>query len=206
MRIAEAHALRTPAGHEALQRRLSAMERDGQVIPQPPRRFRADRPDGPRHGARHRASGRVRVPPSRRRGRRPVPLPRQMRSLMHGDRAVVRVVRVDRDGRREGALVEVVERGRREGWSGRFRRESGGGVRPPPQFADPPTTSTIPPGADLGAHDGDYVVSRVTEPPTRAPSADRRGRGGARRSDAARNGDRRGHPGLRAAGGVARGG
>jgi len=34
----------------------------------------------------------------------------QMRSLLHGDRAVVRVSGVDRLGRREGALVEVLER------------------------------------------------------------------------------------------------
>jgi len=36
--------------------------------------------------------------------------PRQMRSLLHGDRAVVRVVGVDQRGRREAALVEVLER------------------------------------------------------------------------------------------------
>ena len=36
--------------------------------------------------------------------------PRQMRKLLHGDRAVVRVVGVDSRGRREGAVVEVLER------------------------------------------------------------------------------------------------
>lgn len=36
--------------------------------------------------------------------------PRQMRQLLHGDRAVVRVIGVDYRGRREGALVEVLER------------------------------------------------------------------------------------------------
>ncbi|MCW8901178.1 MAG: ribonuclease R [Gammaproteobacteria bacterium] len=34
----------------------------------------------------------------------------QMRRLFHGDRAIVRVAGVDRKGRREGALVEVLER------------------------------------------------------------------------------------------------
>ena len=36
--------------------------------------------------------------------------PKQMRSLLHGDRAVVRSTGVDRRGRREGAVVEVLER------------------------------------------------------------------------------------------------
>lgn len=34
----------------------------------------------------------------------------QMRRLFHGDRAIVRIAGVDRKGRREGALVEVLER------------------------------------------------------------------------------------------------
>lgn len=37
--------------------------------------------------------------------------PRQMNRLWHGDRAVVRVSGLDRRGRREGALVEILERG-----------------------------------------------------------------------------------------------
>ena len=91
--------------------------------------------------------------------------PRQMRSLMHGDRAVVRVVKVDRDGRREGALVEVVERGVGK-VVGRFRRESGVAfVRPHNSRIHQDVH--IPPGAARDAHDGDYVVARVTEPPTR---------------------------------------
>ena len=35
---------------------------------------------------------------------------REMRSLLHGDRALVSITGVDRRGRREGALVEVIER------------------------------------------------------------------------------------------------
>ena len=91
--------------------------------------------------------------------------PRQMRSLMHGDRAVARVVKVDRDGRREGALVEVVERGVGK-VVGRFRRESGVAfVRPHDSRIHQDVH--VPPGTDLDARDGDYVVARVTEPPTR---------------------------------------
>ena len=36
--------------------------------------------------------------------------PRQMRAVFHGDRVVVRVTGIDRRGRREGAVVEVLER------------------------------------------------------------------------------------------------
>lgn len=36
--------------------------------------------------------------------------PREMRALLHGDRAVVRVKGVDNRGRREGAMVEILER------------------------------------------------------------------------------------------------
>ena len=164
-RIADAHALRTPAAHEALQRRLSAMERDGQVI----RNRRGD------FGLIHRmdlVTGRV---IGHRDGfgfLRPDDAgadlflsPRQMRSLMHGDRAVARVVKVDRDGRREGALVEVIDRGVGK-VVGRLWRESGVTfVRP--HNARIHHDVLVPPNADSTACDGDYVVARVTEPPTR---------------------------------------
>ena len=164
-RIAEAHALRTPAGHEALQRRLSAMERDGQVIRNRRGDFglidRMDLVTGRVIGHRD-GFGFLRPDDA---GADLFLSPRQMRSLMHGDRAVVRVVRVDRDGRREGALVEVVERGVGK-VVGRFRRESGVAfVRPHNSRIHQDVH--IPPGADRDAHDGDYVVARVTEPPTR---------------------------------------
>ena len=91
--------------------------------------------------------------------------PRQMRSLMHGDRVVARVVRVDRAGRREGALVEVIKRGVSR-VVGRLRRESG------VTFVRPHNSRIhhdvlVPPDSSSEARDGDYVVARVTEPPTR---------------------------------------
>ena len=91
--------------------------------------------------------------------------PRQMRSLMHGDRVVARVVKVDRDGRREGALVEVIERGVGK-VVGRLWRESGiAFVRPHNSRIHHDVL--VPPDAGSGARDGDYVVARVTEPPTK---------------------------------------
>ena len=91
--------------------------------------------------------------------------PRQMRSLMHGDRVVARVVKVDRNGRREGALVEVIERGVGK-VVGRLWRESGiAFVRPHNSRIHHDVL--VPPDAGAGARDGDYVVARVTEPPTK---------------------------------------
>jgi ribonuclease R len=50
--------------------------------------------------------------------------PRQMHALLHGDRIVARVVGVDRRGRKEAALVDVLERGTKQ-VAGRFFRERG---------------------------------------------------------------------------------
>ena len=164
-RIAGAHALRTPAEQEALQRRLAAMERDGQVIRNRRGEFglvdRMDLVTGRVIGHRD-GFGFVRPDDAS------LDLflsPRQMRPLMHGDRVVARVVKVDRDGRREGALVEVIERGVAR-VVGRLWRESG------VTFVRPHNSRIhhdvlVPPDASSDARDGDYVVARVTEPPTR---------------------------------------
>jgi len=50
--------------------------------------------------------------------------PKQMRSLLHGDRALASVIGIDRRGRREGALVEVLERANQR-IVGRFHMEHG---------------------------------------------------------------------------------
>ena len=164
-RIAGAHDLRTPAAQEALQRRLSAMARDGQIIRNRRGEFglveRMDLVTGRVIGHRD-GFGFVRPDD----GSADLFFsPRQMRSLMHGDRVVARVVRVDRDGRREGALVEVVERGVSR-VVGRLWRESG------VTFVRSHNSRIhhdvlVPPDAGSEARDGDYVVVRVTEPPTR---------------------------------------
>ena len=52
--------------------------------------------------------------------------PRQMRELLHGDHAVVRLAGIDRRGRREGTVVEILEHNTRR-VVGRFFRESGVG-------------------------------------------------------------------------------
>ena len=89
---------------------------------------------------------------------------RQMRQLMHGDRAAVRVTGTDSRGRREGAVVEVLERRTRE-VAGRFIFEAGVG------FVEPDNRRiqqriVIPARARGGARSGDLVVAEIVEPPT----------------------------------------
>ncbi len=50
--------------------------------------------------------------------------PKQMRPLLHGDRALVSVIGIDRRGRREGALVEILERANQR-VVGRYHMEHG---------------------------------------------------------------------------------
>ena len=95
---------------EALSRRLRAMERDGQLI--------RNRREG--YGLvtkMNLVTGRVIGHPEGHGFLAPDEggdslflSPRQMRKLLHGDRAVARVIGVDYRGRREGAVVEVLER------------------------------------------------------------------------------------------------
>jgi len=89
---------------------------------------------------------------------------RQMRQVMHGDRIAVRVTGTDARGRKEGALVEVLERRTLE-VAGRFTFESGVG------FIDPDNRRishriVIPAKARGGAKSGDLVVAEIVEPPT----------------------------------------
>ncbi len=109
---------------EALRRRLRAMERDGQII------FN-------RHGDYGLAEkmdlvrGRVVGHPDGfgflipdEGGDDLFLSPKQMRSVLHGDRALACVLGVDRRGRREGAVVEVLERAHQR-IVGRFHLEHG---------------------------------------------------------------------------------
>ncbi|CAK0738885.1 RNase R [Gammaproteobacteria bacterium] len=108
--LAEELGLSSDQDQEALRRRLRAMERDGQVV--------CNRREG--YGLPKRmdlVKGRV----TAHRDGYGFLIPdnggldlflhaRQMASLMHGDRIMAQVVGVDQRGRREGAVVEVLER------------------------------------------------------------------------------------------------
>lgn len=108
--VAESLGIGDPEDRESLRRRLNAMERDGQLL-----RNRRDRfcvvnakdliagrvighPDG--FGFLHPDDGSGDLFIS----------PKDMRALIHDDRVVVSVRGIDRRGRREAAVVQVLER------------------------------------------------------------------------------------------------
>ncbi|RMG31517.1 MAG: ribonuclease R [Gammaproteobacteria bacterium] len=91
--------------------------------------------------------------------------PREMRMLFPGDRVLARVTGVDRRGRREGTVVEVLERNTHH-VVGRFFSENG------VNFVVPDNRRIthqihVPPGACGGARPGQIVTVEITEPPTR---------------------------------------
>ncbi len=90
---------------------------------------------------------------------------REMRSVLHADRVLVRVAGVDRRGRREAALAEVLER-KTESVVGRYfdRHGSGHVVADNRRIAQ---DIDIPPGYDNGARDGQIVQVDIVEQPTR---------------------------------------
>jgi len=91
--------------------------------------------------------------------------PKQMKTLMHGDHVIVMEIGRDRRGRREGKPVEVLERSVRE-VSGHYYREGGLGTVMP-QNKRLTQDILIPPGDESSANHGDIVVVRIVEYPTK---------------------------------------
>ncbi len=90
---------------------------------------------------------------------------KQMRQLLHGDRALASVTGIDRKGRREGAVVEVLEHNT-EQIVGRFFKEAGVGF----VVSDNKRISqdiVIPAENMNDAEDGQIVVAGIVEQPTR---------------------------------------
>jgi len=156
--------LDTEENLEALRRRLRAMVRDGQLLCDrrgryaPTRRLDLVRgrvvghPDGFGFLVPDEGGGDLFLSA------------RQMRSIMHGDRVLAHVVGVDRRGRREGAVVEVLERNTPQ-VVGRFFEEAG-------VFTVAPENKRlvhdviIPPEGRNGAQDGQIVVADIVEQPS----------------------------------------
>ncbi|MGV6808927.1 MAG: ribonuclease R [bacterium] len=87
-----------------------------------------------------------------------------MRRLMHGDRAMANVTGIDKKGRREGAIIDVIEHNS-EQLVGRYCRENGMGFVTP----DNKRLSQaiiIPPHQTNGAKDGQIVVVQIISYPT----------------------------------------
>lgn len=89
--------------------------------------------------------------------------PAQMRQVLHGDRVLASVVGIDRRGRRQGAIREVLER-RSPRLVGRVVEEHGVVVVDPDdrRLQD----MLIPPDERNGARAGQIVIAEITEPPT----------------------------------------
>jgi len=90
--------------------------------------------------------------------------PAEMRKVLHGDRVLASVVGVDRRGRRQGAIVEVLER-RSPRLVGRVVEENGL-VLVAPDDRRLHQNILIAPGKDRGARSGQIVVVEITDQPT----------------------------------------
>ncbi len=154
-----------PAEREALSRRLGAMERDGEIM----RNRRnalcvVDKLDLVR--------GRVQGHPDgfgfliRDDGGPDYFLgPKEMQKVLHGDRVMARQAGLDRRGRPEGTIVEVLEHGQQR-LVGRLKSEHGILI----VIAEDKRISQdflVPPGEDGGAKPGQVVTVEVISQPAR---------------------------------------
>ena len=89
--------------------------------------------------------------------------PRQMRSVLHGDRVMASVVGIDSRGRKEGAVREILERAHQR-IVGRFMEESGVALVVP----DDPRINQdvlVPLKDTAGARPGQIVVAEILQQP-----------------------------------------
>ncbi|VAX10000.1 3'-to-5' exoribonuclease RNase R [hydrothermal vent metagenome] len=157
--------LKAPDQREALRRRLRAMERDGQLIFNRNKEYclvsKMDmvkgrvigHPDG--FGFLQADEG----------GDDLFVAPREMRALMHGDRVVATVAGVDRRGRREAVIVEILERAH-QSIVGRMLIEGGVACLVPDNKRL--TQDILVPSEHLGeAKNGQIVCVNIAQPATR---------------------------------------
>ncbi|NKJ22143.1 ribonuclease R [Dyella sp. SG609] len=90
--------------------------------------------------------------------------PQQMRQVLHGDRVLASVVGLDRRGRKQGAIVEVLQR-RSPRLVGRVVMENGV-TMVAPDDRRVHQDIMIKPGQNQGARNGQIVVVEITDPPT----------------------------------------
>ena len=151
---------------ESLERRLRAMERDGQIVRNRQGSFL---PVGHADLVRGRIiahpDGFGFLTPDEGEDQDIFLTPREMRAALHGDRAVVRITKIKRDGRKEGHLVEVVER-HNETVVGRYHEERGLGYVIPDNKRITQDIF-IPTANQHGAKQGQIVSAKIIEQPTR---------------------------------------
>ena len=91
---------------------------------------------------------------------------RQMRKVFHGDKVAVQVLGLDRRGRPEGKILEVLERNTTQ-VVGRYFEESGVGTVHPDNKRIP-LEVLVPPEGRNNAQHGQFVVVNITRQPTGA--------------------------------------
>ena len=163
--IAEAFSITEEDQLEALRRRLRAMERDGQLLFNRVQQYcvvnNKDLIVGRVIGH---ADGFGFVKPDD--GSDDLFLtPREMNPLLHNDRAMVRIVGIDKKGRREGAVVEILERNTHQ-IVGRLYKEDGFTYVVPDQ-KNIAQTVLIQQGGVGKAKQGQIVVAEIVEQPTK---------------------------------------
>ena len=163
--LAERLGIHDRALRQALMKRLGAMVRDGQLLLNRADEYclldRLQLVVGTVSG--HRDGFGFLVPDA---GGDDLFLPyREMRTVMHGDRAAARVTGRDERGRPEGSIVEVLER-RTKQVAGRFSLEAGVGFLVPDNRRISHRI-VIPPQQVGAARHGDLAVVEIIEQPSR---------------------------------------
>ena len=164
-RIARELDLTAPDRFDALTRRLGAMLRDGQLLANRRGEYAvAERLDLIPGSVIANADGFGFLRPDAGGDDLFLP-PNEMRQVLHGDRVLASVTGMDRRGRREGAIVEVLERGVSR-LVGRYSHSDGVG-RVIPDDRRIHQDVLIPPGQADRAGENQIVVCEITTPPSR---------------------------------------
>ncbi len=163
--IAEAFALESEDQLEALRRRLRAMERDGQLLFNRGKKYclvnNEDLIAGRIIGH---ADGFGFLKPDD--GSDDLFLsPREMNPLLPNDRALVRIAGIDKKGRREGAVVEILQRNTHQ-VVGRLYKEDGF-TYVVPDNKNIAQTILVQKGGAGKAKQGQIVVAEIVEQPTK---------------------------------------
>ncbi len=162
--VAAALHLTAEADLDALTKRLAAMLRDGQLIQNRRGGYGVARKlDLIRGAVIANAEGYGFLRPDE--GGEDLYLsPAEMRKVLHGDRVLASVIGMDRRGRAQGAIVEVLER-RSSRLVGRVV-EDNGLMLVAPDDRRLHQDVLIAPGKERGARAGQIVVVEITDPPT----------------------------------------
>jgi ribonuclease R len=163
--LADALEVHGERDEDAFSRRLRAMERDGQILKNRRGLYGLAR-------KMDMVAGRVSGHPDGfgflipdEEGEDLFLSPAEMRQVMHGDRVMARVTGVDQRGRREGAVVEVLERAHLT-VVGRYVTPNGMGFVVP-ENKRITQDIVISRGDENGAKENQIVVAEITSPPTR---------------------------------------